>query len=198
MLEIKQFTAYLGDFIDAYDKQSEKILGNSLAFGAWYEYLSRTLSEEELKPALQNALISFEFLPSPKQVIEAFKGSREVIAIEEWQACLNASKTGQTANVLLSPQGEKALASIGGFPRLATEESSKLHSFVSKEFIFRWVQYERAINAGVISPPPPKLPPALHEEKPTEEHQPWSEEAKEKWREAMDVLKKRQQDLKGD
>lgn len=197
-MDRNEFTAYLGDFLDAYDKQSDKILGNSLAFGAWYEYLSVNLSEEELKPALQNALIHFEFLPSPKQVVEAFKGSREVFAIEEWQTCLQAAKTGHTANVLLTPQGEKALSAIGGFQRLSQEASSTLSNFVRKDFIHYWLLYERAIQAGRISPPPPKLSPAPTDPpNPEEEFKPWDKETKDKWRKAMDIFKKRQQEMRG-
>ncbi|MEG3437683.1 hypothetical protein V0288_11185 [Pannus brasiliensis CCIBt3594] len=182
MLDQANFLAYLGDFLDAYDKQSDKILGNSLAFAAWYEYLSANLSESELKPALQCALVHFEFLPSPKQVVEAFKGSREVLAWEEWQKCVNASKSRNTDDILLSLQGDKALASIGGFPRLASEDPNKLHSFVSKEFVSRWVMYERAIAAKVVEPPAPKLKAAIEEPK-TEEWKPWTSEALAQFRE---------------
>lgn len=164
-MDRNQFTAYLGDFIDAYDKQSGKILGNSLAFGAWYQYLSANLSEEELKPALQNALICFEFLPSPKQVVEAFKGTKEAIALEEFQDCLEASKNGNYQNLLLSPQGEKALRSVGGLSRLGREETENLYRFVQKDFVRLWQVYERALISRAIASPPPKLKPAQSEEK---------------------------------
>jgi hypothetical protein len=162
-MDVNEFSAYLGDFLDAYDKQSEKILGNFLAFGAWYEYLSANLADSELKSALQNALIVFEFLPSPKQVVEAFKGTKEAIALEEFQDCLDASKSGNSENLLLSPQGEKALRSVGGLSRLAREETENLYRFVQKDFVRLWQTYERALISGAIAPPPPKLKPVVEE-----------------------------------
>lgn len=197
-MDVKLFTAYLSDFFDAYDKQSEKILNNQLAFGAWFDYLSENLSEEDLKPALQNALVRYEFLPSPKQVVEAFKGSREVFALEEWQTCLEVAKRGRTENVLLTPQGEKALGAIGGFQRLGQECSNNLSSFVRKDFINYWLLYERAIRSGSVSPPPPKLTASPPDPPPKEEYKPWDKETKQKWRKAMEVLKKRQQEMRGE
>jgi hypothetical protein len=178
------FVAAMGDFFDSYGAKFNPE-SNPLAYSAWYDYLSENLEESELIPALRTALVQFEFRPSPKQVIEAFKGSREVFALEEWQICLNASKTGQIDHVLLSPQGEKALTSIGGFSRLAIEEPSKLHSFVSKEFVSRWLMYERALISGAIAPPPKMLKPEQAKEATKEEFVPASKESikefKEKW-----------------
>lgn len=158
------FIAAMGDFFDSYGAKFSPET-NALAYSAWYEYLSQNLNRNELLAALKNALIQFEFRPSPKQVVEAFKGSKEAIALEEFQDCLEASKNGNSENLLLSPQGEKALRSVGGLSRLAREETENLYRFVQKDFVRLWQVYERALISGAIASPPPKLKPAQAEEK---------------------------------
>lgn len=151
MLNRTLFDNAITDFLAFYNRSIEN---NVLASNAWYEGLSRHLTDDELIPALKKAMFRYEFCPSPEKVIETFKGSFELIALEEWLTCLELAKNGNSAKDLtLSPQGEKALRAIGGFSRFKEEEAKTLRNFVQREFIARWKEYEAAINAGVVEAP---------------------------------------------
>lgn len=155
MLDVELFETAIAEFMSYYKRD---LTQNTLAYQSWYSYLSKNLKDFELIPALELAIQTFEYLPPPRKLVETFKGAYDVIAYEEWsRVLLEASNGNSGENLILSPQGEKALRSLGGFKRLALEETMTLHNFVAKEFVNRWIGYKNAIDVGAIAPPEPML-----------------------------------------
>lgn len=174
MLNPELFETAITDFMTYYGRD---LTQNTLAYQAWYSYLSQNLKDFELVPALELAIQTFEYMPPPKKLIEAFKGSFEVIALEEWTKLVKWASMGKSEkDLLLSPQGEKALRSLGGFKRICEEDSSQLHNFVSKDFVKRWIGYKNAIDTGAIAAPEPMLNAGANEPQHQKENQPITKE----------------------
>lgn len=164
MLNEELFKSAIANFASYYGKN---IVDNQLAYRAWYKHLSKHLNDKELNGALEIAIQEFEFFPSPQKVVEAAFGSQEVLAYEEWSLCVTeATYNGNLGKTLLSPQGEKALYSLGGMEKIKNADEKEL-TFLAKDFVRRWVMYARAIAAGLVEPPLPKLQ-AAPEPTPTE------------------------------
>ena len=85
----------------------------------YYEHLSKNLTTEEFMEALKQAVVKlpvYKGLPSPEQIVELILGSRQSLALQEWQMIVQAASRNDTeALVYLSNRGHVALSAIGGF-----------------------------------------------------------------------------------
>ncbi|MGL5879185.1 MAG: hypothetical protein ACRC2V_15615 [Xenococcaceae cyanobacterium] len=154
MLNQSLFMDAMEDFMAYYGKS---LVENKLAYQAWYKYLSKHLTDDNLVSALEVAIEKFEFMPSPQKLIEAIKGSQETLAYEEWSKCVHAATRNDAENLVLSSHAEKALSSMGGIKRLKEVEVEKLHGILAKDFVNRWLQYKSAIASGLVDAPAPQL-----------------------------------------
>lgn len=112
----------------------------------WKEYFDKKLTTSQFEAAVTTLLLESRFFPTAKELVEAAKGSDDVIAQGEWEKCLAAAARGESANALgLSPQGQFALRSIGGVYQLGLTEESK-HDWKRKEFVSAWKSYTPSVS----------------------------------------------------
>ena len=104
----------------------------------WYKHLSERLTSEEFVAAVEQIVVSKEFMPTPQQLVEAVKGNPEVQALEEWETCVKAAeRADMSVTDSLTPQGKFALRSIGGVSELGRTNEDDLR-WVKKEFVSAW------------------------------------------------------------
>jgi hypothetical protein len=49
------------------------------------------LSTEEFIAAVEQAIVSKQFMPSPQELVEVVKGDAETNALQEWDLCVKAA-----------------------------------------------------------------------------------------------------------
>lgn len=102
---------------------------------AWYKRLGSQLTNQQFTNAVEQAITSKQFMPTAEELLELVKGNSEIIALDEWEKCLNAASRGSSEVVSsLSPAGKIALRAIGGFKKLEMSEE-KDHQWLQKKFI---------------------------------------------------------------
>ena len=104
----------------------------------WYKHLNQQLSTEEFVIAVEQTLVSQQFMPTPAELVEVVKGDAETLALQEWELCIKAAARndkGMTAQ--LSPQGESALHLVGGLYKLGMATEDELR-WIKKEFVAVW------------------------------------------------------------
>lgn len=105
---------------------------------AWYKHLSDRLTTDQFIQAIESAIISKQFMPTPEEIVEMICGTPENQAYQEWDLCLKAaSRNDKTMLNTLSPQGQSALHLIGGLYKLGQMQEDKLE-WVKKEFVAIW------------------------------------------------------------
>ena len=57
----------------------------------WFKHLSDRLSTEEFIAAVEQAIVSKQFMPSPQELVEVVKGDAETNALQEWDLCVKAA-----------------------------------------------------------------------------------------------------------
>lgn len=108
------------------------------AWKVWYKHLSARLTTQQFQEAVERAIVSRQFMPTPEELVECVKGNSEAISLQEWDKCLAASASGQSVDSLeLSPSGKFALRAIGGLQQLGQSEMSE-HKWIRKEFMSAW------------------------------------------------------------
>lgn len=60
----------------------------------WFRHLSERLSTEEFITAVEQAIVSKQFMPSPQELVEVVKGDAETLALQEWDLCAKAAARG--------------------------------------------------------------------------------------------------------
>ena len=94
----------------------------------YYNHLSDNLSTEEFVEATEKAMIQFPVrmkLPSPQEIVEIIVGSKEPMALQEWQMIVKAtSHNDRNQLAYLSNRGHIALSAIGGFDAVGYEEGT--------------------------------------------------------------------------
>ena len=105
---------------------------------AWYKHLNTHLSTEQFIEAVESAIVSKQFMPTPAEIVEMMCGTPENQAAIEWDLCIKAAcRNDRTMLDGLSPQGQSALHLIGGFYKLGQTQEDKLE-WVKKEFVSIW------------------------------------------------------------
>jgi hypothetical protein len=133
------------------------------AIAIWLEYLNEHLDDETFTLAVKEAILSLDFFPSAKRLVEFATTSNEVQAIADWQVILAAARTSneQWQQKILQPLCERAhiaLAAIGGLQAVALAEDWQLNK---KEKQFHTVYNQSP--AGVKFLPPPRIQPSIVE-----------------------------------
>ena len=57
----------------------------------WFRHLSDRLSTEEFIAAVEQAIVSKQFMPSPQELVEVVKGDAETNALQEWDLCVKVA-----------------------------------------------------------------------------------------------------------
>jgi hypothetical protein len=105
----------------------------------WYRHLSQ-LSDEQFELAVEAAIASKHYLPTPSELVELVQGNSAQIAAEEWEVCLKAAQRGTVDGFMLSDTALQALRAIGGVSGLGMATSDRL-PWLRKEFIEQWKAY---------------------------------------------------------
>lgn len=104
----------------------------------WFKLLSDRLSTEEFIAAVEQVIFSNQFMPSAEQLVEAIKGNAQTLAVQEWNLCVQAAASNdRNVRARLSPQGQFALATVGGVFKLGKASEQDLH-WIKKEFVSIW------------------------------------------------------------
>jgi hypothetical protein len=111
MLEESKFNKYIEPITEHYRHElSPPILK------IYYKHLSENLTDAEFMEALEKTVIRFPVrmgLPSPQEIVEIILGSREAMALQEWQMIVDAAaQDNREALTYLSSRGHIALAAI--------------------------------------------------------------------------------------
>ncbi|MBD2364664.1 hypothetical protein H6G36_26410 [Anabaena minutissima FACHB-250] len=109
------------------------------AIAIWSEYLNEHLDDESFTIAVKQAILSLDFFPNAKRLVEFAFASKEVRAIADWQIVIAAAKTGNEEyqkQILqsLTPQGHATLAYVGGIEVIALANDWKLDK-LEKKFV---------------------------------------------------------------
>lgn len=110
-----------------------KTLANHYAYDAslaitkiYYDYLSANLEEDEYLQAMELAVLHHPVamkLPSPVEIVELIRGSKQAKAYQEWQIIIKASYSNNVDELsALSTRGHIALNAIGGLSAVAYHE----------------------------------------------------------------------------
>ena len=94
----------------------------------YYKHLSENLTEEEFMQALEKVVIQFPprmGLPSPQEIVEIIAGSKQALALQEWQLIVKAASRNRPEDLeYLSNRAHIALSAIGGFDAVGYEEGT--------------------------------------------------------------------------
>jgi hypothetical protein len=132
-IDSRIFVELLGE-LEAYYKREL----TPFAKRVWYKHLSEKLTNDEFYAAVESAIVSRQFMPSPQELVEVIKGDDQTNALHEWEMCvLAAARNDREIVSRLSAQGQSALHLVGGLHKLgmATEEQLV---WIKKEFIGVW------------------------------------------------------------
>lgn len=104
----------------------------------WYKHLSAQMTTEEFVNAIEQAIVSKQFMPTPDELVESVRGDSEVLALTDWELCLKAAARADRVMIQsLSPQGQSALHLIGGLNALGMATEDRL-PWIKKEFVGVW------------------------------------------------------------
>lgn len=92
----------------------------------YYEYLNTRMTTDEFEAAARRIFEEERYWPAPITFLHAAKGDPQLLAREEWDRLLTQAAQGQLAE--LSAAGRKALAALGGWPRIAYAQEGALPS----------------------------------------------------------------------
>jgi len=132
----------------------------------WYKHLSDCLTTVEFQRAVEQAIVTNEFMPTPQQLVEAIKGDSTTQAFEEWELCVKAASRGEySVAESLTPQGKFALRAVGGVSELGRINQDSLR-WAKKEFISAWKGWKPTAAPAALSPVKEQsaLPPAIDSE----------------------------------
>lgn len=133
------------------------------AISIWREYLDEHLDDEGFTTAVKEAVISCEFMPTPKKLVEFASGSLQTKAMEEWRVTVLRWAASSVENQekiwpSLSLRCRAAVQLIGGFHAVGIAEYGELRQ-LEQQFIAAYCQC--APNAKTL--PPAKIPPTTFE-----------------------------------
>lgn len=132
-IDAQVFAQLLGE-LEAYYKREFTPLVKRI----WFKHLSERLSTEEFIAAVEQAIISKQFMPSPQDLVEVVKGDAETLALQEWDLCVRAAARDDREMLSgLSSQGRAALHLVGGLYKLGMATESDL-PWLKKEFVSVW------------------------------------------------------------
>ena len=127
------FRELMGELETYYKKEF-----TSFVLGVWYKHLNARLTTEQFIAAVESAIVSKTFIPTPEELIEGVLGNVEVLAMKDWDLCLRASAArDKTILEGMSAQGQAALQLIGGLSELGDSPISR-HAWMKKEFVQVW------------------------------------------------------------
>lgn len=71
----------------------------------WKQYLDERLTTQEFEQAVKVIILESRYFPTAKELVEAVKGDRELLAAAEWSLCHKQASRGDRDPVVgLSPQ----------------------------------------------------------------------------------------------
>lgn len=104
----------------------------------WYKHLSERLTTEEFHVAVEQIIVSKQFMPSPSDLVEIIKGDAQTLALSEWDMCVQAAARNDKGMLSqLSSQGQSALHLVGGIYKLGMATEEQL-TWIKKEFVSVW------------------------------------------------------------
>ncbi|WP_341531394.1 hypothetical protein WKK05_37415 (plasmid) [Nostoc sp. UHCC 0302] len=132
------------------------------AIAIWSEYLNEHLDDQEFTCAVKEAILTLDFFPSAKKLVEFATASYEVQAIADWRMIIRAAKSSneQWQLEILQPLKERAhvaLKAIGGLQPVAMAEEWQLHR-LEKQFITVYCATHDNIKFLPPSPPSKQYP----------------------------------------
>lgn len=108
----------------------------------FYRYLAENLNEAEFLEAIQLVIETMppkKGMPSPVEIVELIRGSKQAKAYEEWQIIVKASAANDVDQLAyLSTRGHVALNAIGGLGAVAYHEGSL--NWLQKDFVTVYCQ----------------------------------------------------------
>ncbi len=118
----------------------------------WYKHLSDCLTTVGFLRAVEQVIVTNEFMPTPQQLIEAIKGDSTTQAFEEWELCVLAASRGEYGVAdTLTPQGKFALRAVGGVSELGRINQDSLR-WAKKEFVSAWKGWKPTAGSAALSP----------------------------------------------
>ena len=115
----------------------------------WYKHLSDVLTTVEFQRAVEQVIVSQEFMPTPQQLVEAIKGDSTTQAFEEWELCVFAASRGEYGVAeSLTAQGKFALRAVGGVSELGRINQDDLR-WAKKEFISAWKGWKPSAGSAL-------------------------------------------------
>lgn len=134
-----------------------------MVIAIWREHLDEHLDDEEFTTAVKEAILTCEFFPTPKKLVELASGSLEVAAIQQWQVIVSAATTTSdswTKELLASLQerSRMALQVIGSLQAVAMADEWLLKK-LEKQFTTVYCQPSSKIKLL----PPAKVQPRNYE-----------------------------------
>ncbi|PHJ59619.1 hypothetical protein VF14_32635 [Nostoc linckia z18] len=136
------------------------------AIAIWREFLDDNLSDEDFTQAIKEAVLSCEFFPTAKKLVEFAIGALEVAAIQQWQIIVTAASTVSETWIKellgsLSERSRASLQAIGGLQAVAMTDDWSLRK-LEKQFITVYCQSPSKIKLL----PPAKIQPINYEAEP--------------------------------
>ncbi|MBE9053545.1 hypothetical protein IQ243_24695 [Nostocales cyanobacterium LEGE 11386] len=128
------------------------------AIAIWSEYLNEHLDDETFTLAVKQAILSLDFFPNAKRLVEFATPSKEVQAIANWQNIIAAAKTSneqwqQEILQSLAQQAHIALTAIGGLQTVALADEWQLNKLEKK---FVTIYCESPSDVKFLPPTPTK------------------------------------------
>ena len=122
MLEESNFHSYIKPIAEHYRHELSLPIAK-----IYYQHLSENLNDAEFMEALKKMAIQFPVrmgLPSPQEIVEIILGSKQAMALQEWQMIVEAARQNSNYEALtyLSSRAHIALAAIGGLRVVAYHE----------------------------------------------------------------------------
>lgn len=150
--------------LDLLESHYSKSLSEDV-IGIWREYLDNELDDKQFITAVKEAILSCEFMPTPKKLVEMATKSLEVKAMEEWSQVVKWSgysrEHQQKAMSSFSDRCRMALQIVGGLGVVGFAENYEL-ARLEKKFVLAYCQCSPDARAL----PPAKIPPITFEAEP--------------------------------
>lgn len=104
----------------------------------WYKHLNAQITTDQFIQAIESAIVSKQFMPTPQELVESICGDSDTQAFVEWDLCIKAASRADKSMLSgLSAQGQSALHLVGGLYKLGQMQEDKLE-WVKKEFVAIW------------------------------------------------------------
>lgn len=113
----------------------------------WYKHLNAQITTDQFVQAIESAIVSKQFMPTPQELVEIICGDSDTQAMTEWDLCIKAASRADKAMLSgMSAQGQFALNLVGGLQKLGMQTEEQL-VWIKKEFIGAWKSTSSDVNS---------------------------------------------------